>query len=209
MDRLNLERLRSDRKRTLFACACVREVWHLLEHERSRRAVEVAEGFADGRATRHDLAISRDAAWDAAYDPRTVANYVTRTAGRAAYRATGEPALKAAEGAAFIVVLASGRAAQKEGLRAQDQAWNAARQKQALLLDDIAGPDPLPDVPRTPTVTALAEAIYQERRWADMAILADALEEAGLVDAGVLSHLRGPGPHAKGCFVLDLILQRE
>jgi hypothetical protein len=39
-------------------------------------------------------------------------------------------------------------------------------------------------------------------------VLADALEEAGCDDAYLLSHLRGPGPHAKGCFVIDLLKGR-
>src|SRR5262249_41652079 len=33
-----------------------------------------------------------------------------------------------------------------------------------------------------------------------LAILADALEEAGCAEASILSHLRGPGPHVRGCF---------
>jgi hypothetical protein len=38
-----------------------------------------------------------------------------------------------------------------------------------------------------------------------LAVLADALEDAGYTDEGVLTHLRGPGPHVKGCFALELM----
>lgn len=42
-----------------------------------------------------------------------------------------------------------------------------------------------------------------------LAVVADALEEAGCDDAGLLAHLRGPGPHVRGCWALDLILGKS
>jgi hypothetical protein len=42
-----------------------------------------------------------------------------------------------------------------------------------------------------------------------MPVLADALEDAGCGDAELLGHLRGPGPHARGCFALDLLTGKE
>jgi hypothetical protein len=65
---------------------------------------------------------------------------------------------------------------------------------------------------QSPVVIALAEAAYEDRLLpighldpARLAVLADALEEAGAVGE-VLEHLRGPGPHVRGCYLLDLLL---
>jgi len=59
---------------------------------------------------------------------------------------------------------------------------------------------------RSETAIALASSIYAERAFDRLPILADALEEAGCDHAEVLSHCRGPGPHVRGCWVVDLVL---
>src|SRR5437879_1648509 len=52
---LNANGLLSDRKQRLFDCACVRRLWHLLLDENGRKAVEVAEKYADGLASLNEL----------------------------------------------------------------------------------------------------------------------------------------------------------
>jgi hypothetical protein len=44
---------------------------------------------------------------------------------------------------------------------------------------------------------------------ARLAVLVDALEDAGCTDAELLGHLRGPGAACAGCWTLDLILGKE
>lgn len=61
----------------------------------------------------------------------------------------------------------------------------------------------------TPAVLAIADRAYSERDFAALPILADALEDASCTNEVILSHLRGPGPHARGCHVLDLLLGRS
>jgi hypothetical protein len=57
------------------------------------------------------------------------------------------------------------------------------------------------------TVVSLARAIYEERRWGEMGVLADALQEAGCDRDDILSHCRGP-VHARGCWLVDLLLNK-
>lgn len=58
----------------------------------------------------------------------------------------------------------------------------------------------------TPNVQAVAQGIFDEARFADMPQLAAALEQAGCTDTDILAHCRGPGPHVRGCWAVDLIL---
>ena len=88
-----------DKEIRLFAVWCARQVQHLIEDPRSINALDVAERFANGDATKEALdtardaaraaardaarAAARDAAWDAAWD---AARYAARAAARAAAR---------------------------------------------------------------------------------------------------------------------------
>jgi hypothetical protein len=59
---------------------------------------------------------------------------------------------------------------------------------------------------RTDTAVSLARTMYESRDFSAMPILADALQDAGCDNADVLDHCRGPGPHVRGCWVVDLLL---
>jgi hypothetical protein len=61
---------------------------------------------------------------------------------------------------------------------------------------------------RTSDVTQLARAIYDDRAFDRMPILADALMDAGCADEDLIGHCRWAGPHVRGCWVLDLVLGR-
>jgi hypothetical protein len=65
------------------------------------------------------------------------------------------------------------------------------------------------DAWQTANVVAIARAIYHEGSFDRLPILADALEEAGCTDADLLAHCRGPDPHVRGCWVVDLLLGKE
>ncbi|MBN9117607.1 MAG: hypothetical protein J0I06_00275 [Planctomycetes bacterium] len=62
---------------------------------------------------------------------------------------------------------------------------------------------------RTDTVLSLARQMYESREFGAMPILADALQDAGCDSDEILSHCRGPGPHVRGCWVVDRILGKE
>jgi hypothetical protein len=184
------EREVSERKRRLFACACCRSAWALLGDDRSRQAVEVAERCADGQASLAELQQARLAAYYATREDRS-------DAVRAAYYAVIDDARLAAEHASF---------------RARRADWEA--RQLAWLRDLLGGPGSPPGLEsvrawNSGCVVKLSRAMYEERRFEDLPVLADALEEAGCTDAEVLTHCRLPGDHVRGCWVVDLLLGRR
>ena len=80
---------------------------------------------------------------------------------------------------------------------------------QPLLLREIFGPLPFRPVTidpawKTTNAIGIAKGISDDRRFQDMPILADALEEAGCDNSDILAHCRQPGVHVRGCWCLDL-----
>jgi hypothetical protein len=59
----------------------------------------------------------------------------------------------------------------------------------------------------SPDALNVARAIAAGRDWAALPVLADALEEAGCDDARILTHLRQPGPHGRGCWAVRRLLE--
>jgi hypothetical protein len=110
-------------------------------------------------------------------------------------------------------ILAAHAAAGDEGDWYTAESMKAERGHQAVLLRGVFG-NPFRPVSLDPSwltsdVGGLARGIDAERAFDRMPILADALEDAGCDNADVLEHIRGPGPHIRGCWVLDLVLGRQ
>lgn len=56
------------------------------------------------------------------------------------------------------------------------------------------------------TARLIAAGVQAEQAFDRLPILADALEDDGCTDAELLAHLRGPGPHVRGCWAVDVVL---
>lgn len=188
-----------------WACACLRRIWPLLATEPVRRAVEVTERFADGRTDRRSV---ENAAISAA-GVRKGDRRATQAACLLAYLGSGSRRFPPGDVSRAVVDAVAVDPAHPARI--------AERRAHADLLRDLFGPDPfhtpiLDPILRTSAVLTLAEAAYEERCLPGglldpvrLAVLADALEEAGATDGVLLGHLREPGPHVRGCFALDAV----
>ena len=186
------ERL-SPRKARLFAVAACRRIRHLYADEKNFEAIEVAEADAEA-VFAHDGA-ERD--------------WVRRCRRMAAASALSPDS--------------------HEPLSTEKEAiWTAAFEAegaaQVPLLRCLFGSTPfrcvsLPSSAFTGCdgrVPKLAQSAYNDRilpsgvlEPARLLTLADALEENGCANMDVLSHLRGPGPHVRGCWAVDLFLGKS
>jgi hypothetical protein len=205
LDFLRVRGKLTERKSRLFAVACCRRIWALIPSRVYQDIVDVAERFADGQADWQELRAAEYLAYDEAgiQGEDSALWAASHTAGDCVYF---HPYYHFEDTTHFHAAIAAGPAA-KESIA------------QASLLRDIFGNPfrPLPSLGPAQIawnegcVVKLATSIYEERDFSveRIGVLADALEEAGVTDEEVLGHLHGPGPHVRGCHVLDLLLARQ
>jgi hypothetical protein len=200
----------SDRKLRLFACAAYRCSPALMAGPGVPELVEAAEELADGRADWEDpkavaRAVAEVLAAPGGTDALLAAWAVGRLFGADAHAAAVAAARMAApwpDGAGYARCVFGrvppGGAARPAGLLAAVARW-AGRPP--------AGPGRADrDQPWvTPAVVRVARGIYEDRAFYRLPVLVDALRGAGCEDADILGHCRGPGPHVRGCWVVDLI----
>ena len=228
----------SDRKLRLFAVACCRQASHLLADERSRHAVETAELFADQLARKKELFGAKGIGEQAAKEIEALWTPARSAAWAAVWVASGRGGvLRAAKAAISALVReAMDRGRQANAAAGVDAAGRAAHEARCLTqrAEDRQAAVTLRDIFRNPfrpsptplpafvlawndgTVRRLAEATYEERRLpegtlhaARLAVLADALLDAGCDDEELIQHCRSEEPHYRGCWALDCLLGKE
>ena len=198
-----------NRKLRLFAVEC-RLLLPFISDPHSRKALRLAERYAEGQASSEKLRF----AWESARRAAT-------TSRRRHQEAT--PQDEALWAVSLVVEEDFSRlgwlgdcinrafaCAQKAGL------LTTAPIDEVGLIRDIVG-NPFRPVAinsawlawNDATVLRIAQSIYAERAFDRMPILSDALKDAGCTNADILSHCRQSGTHARGCWAVDLILGNE
>lgn len=207
-----------ERTRRLFACACARALFPVLADCREvLDSIEAAERYADG--------LIRGTPLRAAYDRMvSLRNRAYATAMRSGMTSEEE---KHRFEALTCASLACAHPASTDNtrllVRTARSLGRGTRNERllALLRDAFANPFRQASLSadvlawQGGTVGKLAQAAYEERQLpagtldpALIAVLADALDDAGCSDDSILDHLRSPGPHVCGCWVVDLILAK-
>jgi hypothetical protein len=200
----------SERKERLLITAFFRRAWHLITDVRVRRAIEVAERYADGQATPDELrsacatleafndAFQNPAMWHGVVGFAFIASDPRASATDAAYVAAENIGRQAA------------RAVDPDSDEVDEHALAIERAAQCALARELLG-NPFRVIVfepswRTSTVVALARQMYEARDFSAMPILADALQDAGCDNEDILDHCRAEQTHVRGCWVVDVVL---
>ena len=210
----------SNRKLRLLAVAFCRSVSSLIHEDRSNEAMRVLEQFADRQASQSRLKACRDqfrlnpptltGIWGISLDALLTVQAAIQPR---AWHAAKESATCAVNSLSFAAI--QGQSEEDLAVRRSRRAVASRleRANQAGLVREMFG-NPFCPVAHNPgwlTVTAvgLAEAIYTNRAFDRLPILADALEDAGCTTRDILDHCRQPGDHVRGCWVVDLVLGKS
>jgi hypothetical protein len=197
---------RGRRQKRLVVCGCCRLIWEHFRDSRLTDAVEIAERFADGLASKEELRLAggtfRPMSFSE-YDPEEPGVH-RLTAASMAFATTQDSPLAMA----FWITDYPFPLAGYRGTREEANALICS------VFRDIFGNPfrPLAFDPawRTSTAVALARQIYESRDFSPMPILADALQDAGCDNDDVLNHCRDTGGvHVRGCWVVDRVLGKE
>ena len=218
----HLEGESRERKLRLLACHCCRRIRHIIPAEEARRCIEVAELYAEGLASRDDLDASIRNSMEACVKlpiPRgkDVSDAINAVSRMHRSRDGGRSLCHGLAASAWATSEAS-RARRSD--ESADE-FNARRERlfeeefarQARLFREVFG-NPFRPVSfspswRTETALILARQMYESRDFSLMRILADALQDAGCEDEQILNHCHHDGPHVRGCWVVDLVLDKE
>jgi|SRR5579883_450108 len=194
------------RKVRLYSCACCRAANQLHQNAWVRKAIERGESYADG-----ELADSTIERWRREAEKLwvSVRGFEPLPHIAAVYLAVEDACRHTTDG--------HYRWAWKRlSSRPESMGQHSEANVEAILLPllrDIFGNPFRPVVfdPewRTSAAVALAVQMYDSRDFGTMPILADALQDAGCDSADILDHCREPGPHVRGCWVVDLVLGKE
>jgi hypothetical protein len=206
----------SNRKHSLFACACIRRIWDSLD-ERTQKMAEYSEELADSMLRLGLASASMEERGQIL--PRFEA--IRSLGGTESY---GErmPRLSAALTSHVLAQIlqtlrdgiSSTPCVQFAVTEGRDQPDAPEKAAQAALLRCVKGNPyrPVAFSPewRTDTAIALARQMYESRDFSPIPILADALQDAGCDSDDILEHCRDTAlAHVRGCWVVDLVLGKE
>ncbi len=216
----------SNRKLRLFACACCRQIWHLMPDSTCRRAVEIVEqhpnSFVD---MTEQIEAELSHLWGHTYwtedddSPRAVAMGACAAAsgplGSDAPRDCPEQWWHGWDKKCRIPasIWVTVREVAAVGARNREAVQIATESAQCNLLREIFG-NPFQQVTlsphcRTAEVLAIAEIVYTQRDFARLPELASELRKNGCDSKELLDHLRSDQNHVLGCWALDAVLDRD
>jgi hypothetical protein len=223
----------SFRKLRLFLAGCCRRRWDFFTVARLTSFVELIEQFADGQRDQADFEMAVGEGWKGYHQTMTTSDsspqlhpYINGEITFAVqiacspddrlllYMVFSQRCCSAAE---VPDSLASAYARSRGALRTNPVDAKATIASEIAACADlfrcVAGnpfrPVVVPPEWRTSTVLDLTSAIYEDRAFDRMAILADALEEAGCDRPEILNHCRAGGEHVRGCWVVDSVLGKS